>query len=130
MLELQAGQTGQKIIVTLNELQTLDEPNYLFRFVHVLTKQVISFIRGQADDESGYPSRYNQFDINTAVTFLNKPVGEWHYTVYEQVGAVNTDPDLATGLLESGKMLLYPAAINEFAYDMYEEPTTYKTYQG
>jgi hypothetical protein len=128
MLELNTGQSGEKIIVTLTELQTLDEPYYLFRFVHVVTKQVVSFIKGQIDDESDYPSRYNQFDIDTAVIFLNKPVGEWHYEVYEQPGAVNTDPVLATTLLEKGKMLLYAAT--PFEFETYNEPVTFKTYNG
>jgi hypothetical protein len=128
MLELNTGQSGEKIIVTLTELQTLDEPYYLFRFVHVVTKQVVSFIKGQIDDESDYPSRYNQFDVDTAVVFLNKPVGGWHYEAYEQPGAVNTDPALATTLLESGKMLLYAATA--FEYEKYNEPVTFKTYNG
>lgn len=128
MLELNINQAGQKIIVTLTELQTLDEPYYLFVFTHVVTKQVVSFIRGQVDDESDYPSRYNQFNVDTSTVFLAKPTGEWYYEVYEQESAVNTDPSLAEGLIESGKMLLYAAS--NFSFTKYDEPVTFKTYNG
>lgn len=127
MLELHAGQSGEKIIVTLTELQTLNEPYYLLRFVHVLTKNVVSVIKAPADDESLHPSRYNQFDIDTAVLFLNQPPGEWHYRMYEQASSTNIDPALAS-LLENGKMLLYAAS--EFDYTIYDTPTTFKSYQG
>lgn len=128
MIELNTGQSGEKIIVTLTELQTLDEPYYLFIFSHVVTKEVVKFIKGQIDDESDYPSRYNQFDINTGVVFNDKPAGEWHYQVYDQASSTNLNPALATTLLENGKMLLYPAT--PFEYTKYDEPVTYKTYNG
>lgn len=129
MIELTAGQTSEKIVVTLNELKTLAAPNWLLRFVHVHTGTVVSIVRLESDDESDYPSRFNKFDINTAVSFLNKPPGEWHYKVYEQASTTNTDPDLATGIVEYGKMYLIPAtAYSQTQYD--NTPTTFKSYQG
>lgn len=128
MLELHHGTANEKIIVTLNELITLTAPYYLFRFVHVVTKDVITMIVDSADDESDYPDRYNQFDVDTDVLFLDQHPGEWHYEVYEQSSAVNTDPDDATGLIESGKMILYPAT--DYDPDKYNESTTFKTYNG
>lgn len=128
MLELNTGQTDEKIILTLDELKTLDVPYYLFIFSHVEAKSEVAFIRSQADEESAYPSRYNKFNVDTGTVFLNKPTGEWHYEVYEQASAVNTDPALATGLIEQGKMMLRPAA--EFEYDKYNTLTTYKAYNG
>jgi hypothetical protein len=128
MLVLTQGQSAEKIIVTLTELQTLPEPYYLFLFVHVLTKNEVTLIRSLDDDESVYPERYNQFEVNTATEFLNQPRGEWHYWVYEQSGSSNTDPENTTGLLENGKLLLRPST--EFGFDQYEEPVTYKAYNG
>jgi hypothetical protein len=131
MIELTKGQSGEKIIITLTELKTLDEPNFLFIFTHTLTKETVVFIKLNIDDESDYPSRYNQFDINTAALFgTGKPTGEWLYRIYEQVSAMNTDPDLATGVVENGKMLLYPAAADIFDYEKYDEPVTFKQYNG
>lgn len=129
MIELTAGQSDQEVIVTLTELKTLDEPNWLFRFVHVGTGEVVSFVKLSADDFSDYPSRFNKFIVDTLTVFSGKPPGEWHYTVYEQASVVNTDPDLATGAVEYGKMYLLPAA--EYATDMYDNsPRTFKMYQG
>lgn len=129
MLQLTYGSASDKIIVTLNELKTLINPYYLFRFIHVETKQVVSLIRASNLDESLFPERYNQFSIATVTSFLNKPTGEWHYTVYEQASSSNTDPTLSTSLLELGKMRLLPAAEYELA-GMYDNPTTFKAYNG
>lgn len=128
MLELKIDQAGEKVILTLDELKTLDNPYYLFVFKHVETKQVVNFIRSQADDESQYQVRYNQFNVDSSTVFLGKATGEWRYSVYEQPGAVNTDPALATSLLEKGKMMLLPAG--EFEMEMYNQSTSFKAYNG
>lgn len=125
MLELHTGQSGEKIIVTLTELATLDSPKYLFVFKHVESKTVVAFVAGV--DESGFPYRYNQFDVDTSVLFLDKPSGQWDYQAYEQVSGVNLNPALALQpALETGKMILY--ADSELEYDMYNQPVTYKAY--
>lgn len=127
MIELNISQSSEKIIVTLTELQTLNEPHYLFIFSHVTTKETVAVLYAPDDDESDYPSRYNQFDIDTATVFDGKPVGEWHYEAYEQESVTNVNPALATTLLESGKMLL---KTTELEYETYNEPVTYKAYNG
>lgn len=126
MLELHTGQSGEKIVVTLTELQTLSNPYYLFVFEHITTKNIVAFVAGA--DESLFPYRYNQFDVNTAILFDNQPPGQWNYTAYEQVSPTNIDPTLATGILEYGKMILYK--INEFEFEQYNEPVKYKAYNG
>lgn len=126
MLELNIGQDSEEIVVTLKELATLANPNYLFVFTHVTTKAVVAFVAGA--DQSDYPERTNQFNINTDALFGLKPPGEWHYTAYEQVSAVNVNPVLALGIVEYGKMRLYRE--NEFEYTQYDEPVTYKAYNG
>jgi hypothetical protein len=128
MLELRLGNTDEEIIVTLNELKTLNEPNYLFIFTHILTKREVSFVKLQTDDLSDYPERYNRFLINTATIFNNEPPGEWLYRVYEQESEDNLDPDNATGIVENGKMLLSRAI--DFSFEKYDEPVTFKTYNG
>lgn len=130
MLRLTKGSASEKIIVTLTEKVTLAEPYFLFIFTHNLTGQEITKIFTPDDDESDYPSRYNQFDVATVTLFANQPVGEWLYRAYEQASAVNTDPDLATGLVESGKLQLLPASADVFSFDEYNEATTFKSYQG
>jgi hypothetical protein len=127
MLELHFGQTNEKIVVTLTELQTLASPYYLIVFEHVTTKDIVTLLTNE--DESLYPERYNQFNIETDVLFLDKQPGDWRYTAYEQESDSNTDPALALRPpLEYGQMKLYKES--EFEYTKYNEPTSYKTYNG
>lgn len=126
MILLTFGQ-ADVITVTLNEKRTLDNGYYLFVFTHILTRNVVTKIYWFTDDTSGFQDRYNEFDITTSTTFLDQPTGQWLYKVYEQASAVNTDP---TGLteVEQGIMMLRPAT--DFAFQKYEEETTFKAYGG
>jgi len=128
MLQFKQNDTAVAIILTLTELVTLPAPNYLFIFTHVTTKDQVAFVKINSDDESSYPSRYNQFTIDPSVLFSGKNTGEWHYVVYEQADAVNTDPALAGSVIEYGKMILNRTA--DFAYQMYNSSTQYKAYNG
>lgn len=128
MLEFKQDDTGKAIIVTLTELVSIPTPNYLFVFTHVTTKDVVAFVELFIDDESAFPDRYNQFTINPLVLFAGYQPGEWHYKIYEQADASNLDPELSGAVLEYGKMYLDRAT--DFAYDMYDTATTYKTYNG
>jgi hypothetical protein len=128
MLQFRQDDTAAEMILTLTEFVTLATPYYLFVFTHVETKNVVAFVKSEADDESDYPQRYNQFTIDAADAFEDQPTGEWHYKVYEQESSTNTDPDLAGGLLEDGKLTLDRAI--DFAYDQYNSTTSYKAYNG
>lgn len=126
MIELVQGALSEQVVVTLNEKKTLTDPYYLFVFTNSTTKDVVAFVAGA--DTSEHPTRYNQFNFTTSTTFLDKPSGQWLYEVYEQESAVNTDPDKATGLVESGKMNLRDS--EEFTYTEYNQAVTYKAYDG
>ncbi len=124
MLQWVKGQAGQAIL-TLTELTTIANAYYLFYFVHVETKRVVAFVAGT--DASSYPDRYNQFEI-AAEFFENEPIGEWHYTIYEQEDGLNIDPANSVGVVEYGKlMLLSPTP---FEYDIYNEKVNFKAYNG
>jgi hypothetical protein len=127
MLRLSFGNTAENIVVTLNEKRTLDSGYYLFLFTHYTTKQVVSKIFSFAEDDSDYPDRYNQFEINTDTLFDNYPVGMWSYSVYEQASSSNTNP---AGLneVENGILMLRPET--EFSFDQYEQSQSYKVYAG
>lgn len=127
MLLLTLGQTSEEMVVTLNEKRTLTDGYYLFLFTHYTTKQTVTKIFAFAEDESDSTDRYNKFLVNTATTFLNKPVGMWQYNVYEQASSSNTDP---TGLtkVESGILELRPATA--FNFEEYDGTTTYRVYGG
>ncbi len=128
MLEFKQDDTSAILILTLSELVSIVDANYLFVFTHVLTKNVVAFVKLQSDDESSYQARYNQFTINPSVLFAGKQPGEWHYKIYEQASDTNIDPSMAGAVLEYGKMILDRAI--DFVYDKYDEATTYKTYNG
>lgn len=127
MLEFKQTDTAAVMILTLTELVTLTDPNYLFIFKHVTTKDIVAFVKSGVDDESDYPARYNQFTIDP-VLFAGQPTGEWHYQVYEQADNSNLDPFLSGGLLEEGK--LYVDRDPAFSFTTYNTSTTYKAYNG
>lgn len=128
MLQFKQDSTVAVMILTLSEFVTLPAPYYLFVFTHVTTKNQVKFIKSEADDESDYPDRYNQFTIDAMIEFENEQPGEWHYKVYEQEESDNLDPSDAGALLEEGKLLLDRA--NEFEFTMYDQSTSYKVYNG
>lgn len=120
MLHLTQGNTADTIIVTLQEKQTLTEDVYYhFVYTHSVTKQQITDTIAATSDNSTYPSRYNEFTINTSILFANAPVGEWHYKVYEQEG-VSGEPG---ALLEQGKLFLQRSTA--FSFTKPTEATTY-----
>jgi hypothetical protein len=128
MLQFKQDDTATVMILTLTELVTVPTPYYLFEFTHVATNDRIAFVKAEIDDESEYPARYNKFTINASEVFEDMPVGEWHYKVYEQESAVNTDPEAAGGVLENGKLILDRST--EFEFTKYNESTSFKVYNG
>jgi hypothetical protein len=128
MLECKQDDTDIELIVTLTENISLTEPNFLFVFTHILTKDVIAFVMTEQDDESNYPNRYNQFTIDPSTLFAGYQPGVWNYTVYEQVSSTNTDPTLTGAPVEYGQLLLNRAT--DFAFTKYDSPTSFKTYNG
>lgn len=128
MILWQKGDGEQLLTVTLKEKQTLDEPYFLFVFEHVETFEKVKFIKAPGSDESNYKDRYNQWTIDVDTVFLNAPVGEYEYYIYEQASSSNTDETLTTSMVEQGKMLLKPETA--FDYTGYNPATTYVQYEG
>jgi hypothetical protein len=83
MLQFKQDDTSIELILTLTEKVTINEPYYFFEFIHVTTRQVVSFLKSPIEDESNYPNRYNSFSIDPSTLFANMPPGEWHYKVYQ-----------------------------------------------
>ena len=94
MLVLTEGQTAETITVTLNERRTLTSWYYLFYFEHITTRQTATKVYNFSEDDSDYPDRFNQFDINTSVVFADKPIGEWTYKVYESATSTTSPTGL------------------------------------
>ena len=112
MIQFNQSILSYDFIFTLNESVTVNEPIYEFVFTHVLTKDQVTFLKTEEDDNSEHPGRYNSFTVDTT---LFTHVGEWHYTVTQQQGSV---------LLESGKLIID----RDFEFTMYDGATTYKSY--
>lgn len=127
MLQFQQSDTAAVLILTLTEKVNINDPYYLFVFTHVTTKDKVKFVRTEGQDESNFQSRYNQFTINAYQLFGDQPVGEWHYKVYENDSS-SEDEDTAGDILEQGKMMLLRET--DFEFTKYNEPQTFKTYNG
>jgi len=119
MLHLTIGNISERIIVTLNEKKTLNEPIYRFTCTHVVTKEVVQFEIDSRSDLSSYPVRYNEYEVNTAILFENSTSGQWQYVVTELTSLLE---------MENGKLLLSKPV--NFAFTGYEPTTTYKGYGG
>lgn len=128
MLQFNQSDIAAVLTLTLTERASMNEPYFLFVFTHVLTKQTVKFIKFSDDDESEFNTRYNQYTINPSVVFLDKPVGQYNYIVYEQVSSTNTDISLTGAAIEHGKLILDRAIA--FSYSKYNKPTTISTYNG
>ena len=124
MLHLTKGQTDN-IILTLTEKATLINPNWLFIFKSRVTNETISFVILGSADISTYKERFNSFNIVVNTYFNNRTSGEYTYSIYEQTSSSNTNPALATGLVEVGQMNLKDAT--DFNFTSYTNTTnTYK----
>lgn len=122
MIYLTKGATSE-IILTLKEKQTLTSPNYLFVFTHRGSNVEVKFVLLNATDTSAHKDRFNQFSLVTNTYFANYDSGEWEYEIYEQTSTSNTNPSLATGLLETGIMRLNEAT--SFSFTKYQTSNTF-----
>ena len=112
MIVLNKGETTT-FVATLWELSTLSSPYYLFVFTSSQTK--VSYYTIIANTSTNV-ERYNKFvfvegvdDALNGKLILGKG-GFYIYTVYDQSSSTNLDPDLATGIVERGKMKLMDSA--------------------
>jgi hypothetical protein len=100
------------LVVTVSQNAELVNPEWLFSFTHIFSKDQVRFI---AVDVSVHKTRYDEFIINegTGVNDVNFPFqGLYTYGIYEQPsGSGNLNPALAYNLVESGQaQVLYQSA--------------------
>jgi hypothetical protein len=83
-------------------------------------------------DTSLFKDRYNEFiftegtDLPLVGELILGAGGQYEYFVYEQTSSTNLDPELSTGLVESGLMDLERASTT---YNQHEINQTYTTHQ-
>lgn len=101
MIYLEKGQVNT-FVVTLTEVTTIPNPNYLFEFQEEFNPQAPA-IYWQGVDTSPFISRYNLFTLDepTDIDFIK---GQYYYKVYESAAPTN-DPTGLT-MIEEGRMVV------------------------
>lgn len=98
-------------IATVSMNKTLSSPYYLFSFQHIASKERVSFIPQVITSNC----RYDKFRFvespNTDLTATPPAVyfpyvGQYYYSIYEQLQSGNTNPALAYNKLESGRAVV------------------------
>lgn len=107
MLIIRKGEINN-LIATVSMNKTLPCPYYLFSFQHIASKERISFIPQVITSNV----RYDKFRFQEGTTTnlsLTPPriyfqyLGQYYYSIYEQISSTNTDINLAFNKLESGR---------------------------
>ena len=110
------------LVVTVSQNSELTNPQYLFSFVHIFSKERVSFI---PVDVSTHKSRYDEFYFVEGVGpgQINFPyAGQYLYTISEQpAGSGNLDPALATNVVENGEaqIIVQSAITQDSQYDIF-----------
>ena len=110
------------LVVTVSQNSELTNPEYLFSFTHIFSKEQVNFI---PTDISTHKSRYDEFYFveGSGVGEINFPYqGQYLYVIYEQPsGSGNLNPSLATNVVENGDAQIFPSSAStmDSAYDIY-----------
>lgn len=124
MIVIKKNKTN-KIALTLTERVELTTPFFLFRFIEQQTNKEYPFI---AMDESDYPDRFNMFVISEVDKnfedkqngFVNLPIGNYYYEIYEQDSSANFDYKNSSKKLEDGKVRVRDKEEETKVYDEQE----------
>ena len=98
--------------MTLKELQTLENPNWLFVFYN--EENLLNYQSVILSDVSLYKERFNEFSFTLPTDLDLSVTGDYIYKVYEQTSEINLDPDLADNLCETGKALVIGTSTTEY----------------
>lgn len=88
------------LIVTVTELTTIPNPNYLFEFVH---EQSFKEYRCVLTNISTSTPRFDEFILIDGVDVNFDYNGYYIYNIYEQQSPGNLDPINTVGLVETGR---------------------------
>lgn len=102
MILLKTNQVNT-MVVTVSQNATIANPEWLFSFTHIFSKQQVRFI---PTDISSHKVRYDEFIFveGSGVNEINFPYeGQYTYGIYQQpTGSGNLNPALSDGLIETG----------------------------
>lgn len=106
MLIIKTNQRNS-LVVTVSQNATIPNPEWLFSFQHIFSKQLVRFI---PVDISTHKSRYDEFEFveGVGVGKIRFPYqGLYTYNIYQQpIGSGNLNPSLSDGVIESGQAIV------------------------
>lgn len=112
MILLKTNQLN-KIVVTVSQNAELANPEWLFSFTHIFSKERVTMILGNL---STHKTRYDEFGFYEGVGMGKTQfpyTGQYNYGIWEQpAGSGNLDPAFAYNLVESGIALLIAQSAN------------------
>ena len=103
MLIIRTGQPNT-LVVTVSQNATISNPEWLFSFTHIFSKEQVQFI---PTDISTHKVRYDEFVFveGSGVGEIQFPYeGLYTYGVYQQTqGSGNLNPQYSQGIIEAGQ---------------------------
>jgi hypothetical protein len=106
MLIIKTNQLN-KLVVTVSQNATISNPEWLFSFQHIFSKQLVRFI---PTDISVSRSRYDEFEFveGQGIGEIRFPYeGLYTYGIFQQPsGSGNLNPSLSDGVIENGQALV------------------------
>lgn len=124
MLIIRANQPNT-MVVTVTQNSELPNPEYLFSFTHIFSKDNLTFI---PTDISTHKSRYDEFYFveGSGAGQIKFPYeGQYLYSISEQpAGSGNLNPALAYNVVENGQaQVLFASGVTmESNYDIWISP--------
>lgn len=118
------------LVVTVSQNSELTNPEYLFSFTHIFSKQNVSFI---PVDVSLHKSRYDEFYFveGTGVGEIHFPYeGLYLYSISEQPsGSGNLNPALAYNVVENGEaqIIVQSAITVDSQFDTWISPNEFNS---
>ena len=112
MLRIQRNQNN-KMVVSVSNHKTIANPNYLFSFQHILSKEKVQFFPKNISTST---NRYDEFEFNEGIAPSNYTgdvpyeifpyPGQYYYSVYEMFNTNSTNPQYAFDKLEEGRAVV------------------------
>lgn len=104
MLRIEKNASNE-LIVTVTELTTITNPEYVFEFEYEQTREKVACI---LTDTSASATRYNSFTFVDGVNAELPDVGDYIYRVYQQASGTGATANLLeANLVEKGRAYAY-----------------------
>lgn len=113
-----------EIIVTVTELTTITNPEYVFEFEYQQTHEKVACI---LSDTSTSTNRYNKFSFEDGVDATLPDVGDYIYRIFEQPSGTGTTTTTGLNRVEKGRAYVYDSGEVKNEYiDNNDQDTVYE----